>query len=367
MANCEQCGKEFKAKSANNKFHSRRCQVDNYRGVKAEFSIRREETGFAWDPIRPAPKYKIRTPKQKNVGFLKGWKTSLVIPDAQFGYRKFDDGTLDPFHDPRAVEIVEKIAEAERPDVTVMLGDLSDNATWGKFRQEPEFVGAVQPGIDRASLHVSIISELSGSTKILSGNHDIRIENYTVDNAIASAGVRRARKPNEFPVMTMPFLLGIDEMKNVEWVGGYPAGAHYWNDNLAAIHGRITGTNLVEKVIATERVSVIFGHVHRYVDGIVTFNHRGRPIFVRAHSPGCIARIDGHVPSTRSGRDPFGKPVTSFENWVQGCSIVRYQEDNGKFAIEYIPIFEAWALHKGQEFTSDKKVNDPEVELLGVE
>lgn len=363
MAKCEQCGTDFKPKNVNNKFCKRACQLDNYRGVSAEQSIKRAQTGFAWEPVRPAPKIKVSVPKRK-VYPLQGWKTALIIPDQQVGYRKLPDGTLDPFHDPRAIHIVEQIAEVERPDETIMLGDLSDNPTWGKYRQEPEFVGGTQPGIDRASLHVQTISELSKRLKILSGNHDIRIENNTIDNMLASAGIRRARKPKEFPVMSMPFLLGIDEMKNVEWIGGYPAGAVYINDNLACIHGTITGTNIAEKVINTERVSVIFGHVHRYIDGMATFNHRHRPIFVRVHSPGTVARIDGHTPSTKSGRDPFGIPVTSFENWQQGLSLIRYKEGDGRFVIEYVPIFEGWAMHRGQEFISMKKVNDPELELL---
>lgn len=368
---CKQCGKLFVPKNKYNTFHTERCRWDHRNQRSKEESVRRTETGFAWDPIRPAAKITVKVPKKRDLSGFRvslGWKTAAIIPDTQFGHRRFlDTGDLDPFHDPRAIDIIEQVIEAERPDVTVLLGDVVDLPTYGRFRQEPEFIGGVQPGIDRASVHIETVSELSNETHILKGNHDIRIENYSMDNALASAGLRRARRrPDEFPVLTMEFLLGTSEMKNVTWHGGYPAGAYYINDNLATIHGRITGKNLAEKVINTERKCVIFGHVHSYVDGISTFNDRDRPIFVRAHSPGCACRIDGAVPSTRSGRDPFGRPARSWEDWQQGMSIVRYLEGDGRFTIEHIPIFEGWSMHRGAEFTSDKAVNDPELELIPV-
>lgn len=370
---CGQCEREFIPKSRVNIYCNKQCSLDHAAGRSAEESRRRRETGFAWDPIRPAPVVRPKVPKvhayQKltSFGVAKGWKTALLIPDQQFGYRRnVHTGVLDPFHDPRAIEIVEMIAEAERPDIAVMLGDVNDLPNYGRFRQEPAFVGGVQPGLDRASVHVANISELVDETRIIKGNHDERIENHTMDNALASHGLRRARRrPNEFPVLTVEFLLGTEEMKNVTWVQGYPAGATYLNDNFACIHGRATGKSLVEKVINSERVSVAHGHTHGYYDGVYTFNHRGKPLFVRAHSPGCVCRIDGAVPSSKGGVDVFGRPVKSWENWQQGCTIVRYLEDGSREEkLEHIEIREGWAMHRGQEFVSLKAVDDPELELL---
>ena len=363
---CKQCGGSFVPRNKANLFCSRECQADSRSGRPASESLSRAETGFAWQPVVPARPVKVVVPKRK-VNFVKGWRTAVIIPDQQFGYRRFLDSlVLDPFHDPRAVSIVEQIVEVERPDVSVMLGDLNDLPTYGKYVQEPEFVGGVQPGIDRASVHVATVSELSGRTVILKGNHDARIENFVMQNSASSVGLRRARRlPGEFPVLTMEFMLGISEMRNVEMIGGYPSGAFYLNDDVACIHGRITGENLAKKVINSERVSVIFGHVHTLVDGIQTFNRRGFPQFVRAHSPGCVCRVDGAVPSAKSGRDAFGHPMKSWENWSQGLSVVRYREDDGRFSIEHIPIQEGWAMYRGQEFVSDLAVNDPELHIVG--
>lgn len=374
MSECLQCGKDFLPKSKVNVFCSRACQLDNRNGRAKEETVRRQETGFAWEPVRAAAPITIKRPKniKSSPAFhvAEGWKTAAILPDQQFGYRCLiqNGGQLVPFHDPRAVDIAEQIVDAEQPEQTICLGDVVDLAAQGKYRQEPEFVGAVQPGIDRASAHLATVSDSSQSTIVLRGNHDIRFENYCIDNAQAASGIRRARrKPGEFPVTTIEFLLGTEEMTNVEWVGHYPAGAHYILDDLACIHGRVTGASLAYKVINSERVTTIFGHVHRHVDETHTFNLRGAPLFVRAYSPGCLARIDGAVPSVKSGRDQFIGHVTSWEDWSQGMAIVRYCESREKFTIEDIRIMEGEAMHRGHIFTSLKNVNDPERELLGPE
>lgn len=354
---CQQCGRLFTPKSKVNIFCCRGCQLDHRANRTAAETLRRNDTGFAWGPVRPAPVTKVVKParKYKPHGRM---RTALILPDQQFGYRQLLDGTFQPFHDPRAIAIAEAVAEVERPDLTVMLGDLNDLPAHGRYRQEPSFVPSTQRGIDRASDHVATIAELSGETRVIQGNHDARLEYSIMDNALASAGLRRARRlPGDYPPMSMPYLLGIDDMPNVTWVGGYPAGATYINANLAAIHGRRTGANLVNQVLGDERVSVVFGHVHRIVMGYQTRNDRGRARFNMAFSPGCLCRIDGAVPSARSGLDPWLKPAVSFEDWQQGLAVVRYEEGDGRFTVEMVPIFpeaaRSWAMHRGQEFTSD--------------
>ena len=42
------------------------------------------------------------------------WKTAIILPDPQIGFRKFDDGTLDPFHDTKAMSIAIQIIEYEQ-------------------------------------------------------------------------------------------------------------------------------------------------------------------------------------------------------------------------------------------------------------
>jgi predicted phosphodiesterase len=351
--NCDQCGTEFTAR-ANQRFHSRTCQLDSYRGTKPEESRRRERTGFAWDPIRQAQEVKVKLPKrEKQSLLLHDWKTAAIIPDIQFGYHWTTDG-MDPFHSEEALAVMREIVVQERPNKSIFLGDVVDLPMFGKFRQYPSFVNTLQPTLDRAHEEIAIVSECSDETEYLSGNHDERIHNAVIDNLFAAAGVRVARKQSEpgdgFPALSIPNLLRLPEL-GVKYVGAYPAGATYLNDELACIHGRLLGNkkrSAAQEVVEDERVSVIFGHTHRASMSWKTRNTRGAARYTVAYSPGCLCRVDGTVPSTRGGIDVFGRPIKSWEDWRNGMAIVRYTDD-GKFHIEDIPIIEGWAMRDSGE------------------
>ncbi len=347
--NCEQCGIEFDAKSAQHRFHNRNCQLDNLRGTKKEESLRRAQTGFAWDPIREAKPVKIKLPAAKSgTPLLADWKTAVILPDIQFGFHWTEDG-LDPYHDERALKIAREILVQERPDLTVLLGDVLDLPMFGKFRQYPSFVHTLQPTIDRAHEEIAVAAECSKEVRYLSGNHDERLHFSAVDNMFHAAGVRQARKATEpgeesWPALSVPSLLRLPELK-VKYIGAYPAGATYLNDSLACIHGRLLGNkkrSAAQEVVEDERVSVIFGHTHRASMARKTRNSRGAAHYTVAYSPGCLCRVDGTVPSTRGGIDVFGKPIKAWEDWQQGVAVVRYHDK--KFHIEDIPIIEGWAM-----------------------
>lgn len=372
MRECAQCEGELpEDATANQKYCVQSCRWDHSNGMAPEVSRRRRETGFAWDPVRPARKVEVKVPQRLAQGRGAGgsssrststWRTALVLPDPQIGYRRLADGRLDPFHDARAIDIAMQITEAERPDLTVWLGDFLDFPMFGRFRLEAEFAQTAQPALEYAHELLAKTTALSGETRLIEGNHDARLQNFIVDNAMAAAGLRRARSiSNEWPVLSVPYLLRLEEL-GVEYVGGYPAGATYINDNLAAIHGHIVAPagQTAAKVVADEQVSTIFGHVHRIETAHRTRNSRGAPRFNVAHTPGCLCRIDGAVPSVRSSKAlKTGRPAKSWENWNQGLAVVRYQlGGDQKFVIESVPIYEGWALHRGQEFTSNLGVND---------
>lgn len=308
------------------------------------------ETGPKWQPVDQAPPVRVTVPKPaKRVGLAGTWRTAVILPDPQIGYRRLTDGTLDPFHDLRAIDVAKQVLEAERPDLTVWLGDYLDLAPMGKYRYEPSFALTIQPAIDYGHELLAVTRELSSEVRLIEGNHDLRLSTYLMDNAQAAYGLKRGgAAPADWPVMSVPYLLRLDEL-GVEYVGGYPNGATYINDNLACIHG----VKLDLGALANdERVSVIQGHMHRIGAAYKTRNSRGNPKFSGAFSPGCLCRIDGAVPSTKSSLDPHGRPAKSWENWQQGLMVVRYQEGDGRFHVETVPIFEGEAVHAGQEVTS---------------
>lgn len=323
-------------------------------------------TGPKWPVVQPAKAVRASVPKRTGPSLVGLWKTLLFLPDEQIGYRRLaGSGTFDPFHDPRCIDIYLQIAEAERPDLIIHAGDLNDFAAFSRHRQEPGFAMTVQEGLDYAYAYLYMLSLLCKEQRLISGNHDIRLQNYVIDNAAAAFGVTRARlksHPPEWPVLSLENLLRLDEI-NVEYVGAYPAGATYVNDNLAAIHGAKIGNKnrtAAQIVVEDENVNVLYGHTHKRALAAKTRNSRCAPKFAMAYSPGCGCRIDGAVPSTRGQVDAFGAPVKSWEDWQQGCAIIRYTEDGRHQPhLEEVPIFEGVARHRDQDFVSTRAVNDP--------
>lgn len=325
------------------------------------------ETGPEWPVIQPAKPVSVRVPKRRAPALVGKWKTLLFLPDEQIGFRRLSSGVLDPFHDPRAIDIALQVAEAERPDSIIHAGDLNDFAAFSRHRQEPGFAMTVQPGIQYAYEYLARLSEICRDHRVISGNHDIRLQNYIIDNAQAAFGLKRADAdvPERWPVMSIQNLLRFEEL-GIEYVGSYPSGATYVNDNLAAIHGARIGNRTrtaAQIVVEDERVSILHGHTHKRALAAKTRNTRGQGKQSLAYSPGCLCRIDGAVPSTKGQIDANGDPVRSWEDWQNGVAIVRYEEDDGRFHLEEIPMYEnadgsMWAMHHCQEFTSNAPMRD---------
>lgn len=360
MINCAQCEQSFLPKSVANIYCSTPCRWDASNGRDSAQSKNRRESGFAWDPVCRARRVDVKcSPSRPRKA--SDWATAVILPDPQFGYRRLTTGVLDPFHDARALDIAMQIVEAERPDLTVWLGDYLDLASFGRYRQEEAFAQTVQPAIEVGHEYLARTVSLSTEVRLIEGNHDARLQNFITDNALVAAGLRRAKEPPEsWPVLSVPFLLRMEEL-GVEYVGGYPSGATYLNDNLACVHGHVVAPAgmTAPKVAGQEQVSMLFGHVHRIEAAYTTRNSRGRPRFNTAQTPGCLCRIDGAVPSVKSAPAlKTGKPVKSWENWQQGLAVVRYETGGlQRFNIEMVPIFEGFAMHRGVEYTSDLAVD----------
>lgn len=313
------------------------------------------DTGPKWPVVQQAKPVSVRVPRARGVrndSMLK----AAILPDPQVGFRRdVQTGELDPFHDLRAIDVALQIIEVVRPDLIVLLGDCLDFAPFGKYIQEPGFALTIQPALDY--LH-ALLAQLramcpEADIRYIEGNHDLRLQNAIITNAVAAFGIRQANVPGAWPVMSVPHLLRLDEL-GIEYVSGYPAGATYINDNLACVHGsRVKSAgSTAALVVDDERVSTIFGHVHRIETVYKTRNSRGNPKFNMAHTPGCLCRIDGTVPGVKAGLNPYGKPVKHFENWQQSISLVDYEPGDGRFKIDNIPIFEGWAYWQGEHYNS---------------
>lgn len=313
------------------------------------------EEGPRWPVIDQAKPCVVNAPKVTRRS-RKQWRTAVVLPDVQIGYRRdIDTATLDPFHDERAIAAALGVVSAVDPDLVVHLGDLLDFAPFGTYEQEAGFALTVQPALDRAHRYLAETQAAAprATQVLLEGNHDRRLQKAVVRNALAAFGIRRAEKPDEWPVLSVPYLLRLDEL-GVEYRGGYPANLFWLNSNIACIHGhkvRSAGSTAAA-VVDDERVSVIFGHVHR-----IETKFKTRRVFQGhrsslAASLGCLCRIDGAVPSVKGSTDVFGRPIPTAEDWQHGLGVVNYQEGDGPFGLEVVPIFDGVAMFRGDRFAA---------------
>jgi predicted phosphodiesterase len=277
------------------------------------------------------------------------------MPDIQLGYFRTATNELEPIHDERAIGVALAIVKAERPDVVVLVGDNLDLCEFGRFRTTPAFQRTTQATIDRATVLCAELRAAAPDARIvwIAGNHEERLPNYLLDNAAAAFGLRKGDMPQSWPVMSVPYLCRFDD-QGVEYLPGYPASSFWINERLRVIHGDkvASGGSTAHKYLATEKVSTIYGHVHRREWAERTRLDHDGPKTILAASPGCLARTDGAVPSTKGGIDLDGRPVSTQEDWQQGVAVVRFEPGDGRFVYEQIAIHDGWAMHNGREFVA---------------
>jgi predicted MPP superfamily phosphohydrolase len=288
-------------------------------------------------------------------------ETVVILPDPQIGYLRLSDGEMIACHDEDAMDVALQITRHAKPDTIVNLGDFLDLPEWSsKFLVLPEFVMTTQPTLDRAHRFLAEQRAVAPDANmvLIAGNHDDRLGKAIAKNAMAALRLRRAEAPKEWAVLSVPFLLRLDELK-VQYVGGYPAGRYKIADACPeagltpfyAIHGEKLD---IPKVAKTERQSIVQGHIHRQALHYETYEVDGRPETVLAVSPGCLCRVDGAVPSTKNGHDETGRPLVRWESWQQGMMVVTIDKTSGKWDTELIRIHQGEATWRGRTFRSTR-------------
>ncbi len=309
------------------------------------------DSGPAWPVVQPGPRPKPAPKAKKQAG--KGWRDAYLVPDIQIGYFTDGDGNLVPIHDEAAMAVALAIAKDLQPAVIVFHGDNADLAEMSKYRHSPAFAGMMQATVDRCTLLAEEYRQACPNADIywLEGNHEARLSFYILDNARGAYGLRRGREPKGWPVLSLPHLCHFDASR-VAYVSGYPANEVWLNDNFRVIHGhRVkSGGSTAHMYLDDARVSTAFGHVHRRELAQRTRHTRNGARTVTSVSFGCLARLDGVVPSTKGGMDVHGQPVRTTEDWQQGVGIVRYQPGDGLHSVEHVEILSGWAMWRDQEY-----------------
>lgn len=307
------------------------------------------DEGPAWPVIQPGPVVKL--PVRKVAAPRKGETIVAVLPDMQIGYYRHPDGSLEPTHDPAAIDAAIALCNGLRPSRIVLVGDNLDLPEFGKYRLSPAFQQTTQAAIDYATtVAARLRSATDGTIDWLAGNHEERLQHWLTDNARAAFGLRRGNTPDSWPVLSVPHLCRLDD-SDVTYHPGYPAADLWLTDNLKVIHGdRVKSRgSTAHKYLDEQKVSVIYGHIHRREIAYRTREDIDGPAEIMAASPGCLARIDGAVPSTRQGLDLDGRPLTRAEDWQQGVGVVTIHDD-GTWQYEHARISNGRAWFRGKVY-----------------
>ena len=155
------------------------------------------------------------------------------------------------------------------------------------------------------------------------------MQSFIETNAVAAFGLKRAGLPDSWPVMSLPYLLRLEEL-GIEYVDAYPAATDWDNDTTRNIHGtkaNSKGSTTAQYVHQIPHLNTWAGHTHRVE---ITYHSvigpRGMPIESYSANPGCLCRVDGAVPSVNGAIGADGIAARIVENWQQGFGVAYYND-----------------------------------------
>jgi hypothetical protein len=284
------------------------------------------------DPVKIYP-HKSKAKKSND-------ETVIILPDIQAGFRRMEDGLMTPLHDPNAIDVALQVIKDVQPSQVVLNGDNLDFPSLGRFAQEAALNGTINETLNYVHQLLATIKATSPDTKItyIAGNHELRLRKYLMSHAPELATLRQAGGDR---VNTVPFLLNLAAL-DVEYIDGYPAGKYWLTDDLKVIHGymaRKRGGATAASYLAEEDTSTIYGHIHRREYAERTHGSRRSGRFVVAASFGCLADIQGGVPSYHSGiSETDDSSHRHVEDWQHGFGLIEISKKSGRFALQQIRI-----------------------------
>lgn len=289
--------------------------------------------GPAWPVIQPPAPIHVLPPavEVKPIARDPRYKLSVKGADTQIGFRRLADGSLDPFHDEEAMALFIEACRLLQPDKIQILGDFLDMSEQGRFAQEKAFAGTTQLAFDAGYRFLAQLRAACPDAEIIiiEGNHDKRLQNFVEANALAAFGLKRADMPESWPVMSLPFLLRLDDL-DIKYIEAYPAATDWDNDQTRNIHGtraNSNGSTMAQYLNDLPHINTWAGHTHR---AEVVYKRvmglRGEAIESYAANPGCLCRTDGGVPSVKGAINSSGIPAKVVEDWQAGFGILYYNE-----------------------------------------
>lgn len=283
------------------------------------------------------------------------WKRALILPDMQFGFRRdLHTGRLDPYHSRRALDVALQVAQSGHFDHIVALGDTLDLPEWSdKFIRSPDFYFTTQAAVVEAAWWFAQFRQAQpdADMTVLEGNHDLRMLNAISVHLASAYNLRPATEIAMPPALSVPRLLALDAI-GAEWVGGYPNGILWLNDQLACVHGEVargTPGATAAAMVEGSTHSVIFGHIHRVERASRTLNGRADPWTIVAASPGCLCRLDFVVPGHTKKSGAAG--------WQNGFAVAHYHPD-GRHFVDLYQIENGQVMFEGAIYAAGDRLEE---------
>lgn len=308
-----------------------------------------------FEPIKPVSlDYSYDPPsKPETNGLHKG----VLIPDPHIGYRRESySREMIPFHDRRCLDIDLQVIKDIEPDTIVILGDFLDMPNWSKkFIRSPEFANILQAAAKEGHWWLRNMREIAPDAEIyyIQGNHEERLPRFLKSNTKAAYGVKPATATKEDPdLVSVERILDLQSLQ-INWIGDYPDGGRWINDNLVAEHGSTTSSvsgKSAGKVLDDARESHVFGHVHRVESATKTAYPKNGPKVYRATSLGCQVYLDDQgteAPGSKKKQD-----------WQNALGVVEYEPGNGYFSVHPSLIYNGEMIYNGKKYKGDTRLND---------
>lgn len=318
--------------------------------VRARFTFGPEDDTKPFPVIQPASPTVIKYIEAPRI--LRQTYTVPVISDAQIGYlRDLDSDELEETHDPLALDVSKQIVHDVQPRKLLFIADWMDWQIFSRWQQHPEYDRVTQPAIETGhrelAEHISAAGPKCVERIMLGSNHGLRPEKFILEHNKAALGIRRAGKPDEWPVFSEPYLLRFDDL-GVMFTGQYPGGEYYILPDLVAMHAPPQSKEF--------GASVIHGHTHKITrTSYVTHRYDGRHTTF-TYDVGCLCQTG----TTTNKRRLLVTKVPSDRgrtNWVQGIAVVNIVD--GKFpthSVDQIQIDNGQAIYGGKVYRARQLV-----------
>lgn len=289
-------------------------------------------------------------------------ETTVVagVPDLQWGYREVEQGKYLELHDPEPVDLGLQLLRYIKPDQIKLGGDELDVSQLGRWDSDSrQQVNTLQMSID--GLH-RFLSQLradhpNADIENLTSNHVKRFGDYMIKNAFELFGIRPANMPKDWPALSYPSLLRLDELDIRYQEGGYPAGMTMITPELGTFHGdKANQYSTAAEYIKKYDFSVWFYHDHRYSVATRVLPSGKQ---VTAFGSASWTKTTGAVPGYGTSVGDKGEIGHQQMNWTQGMTVVYIDNKTQKFRHVHIPFHrdedgKLWAEFEGKTFIAKK-------------